>query len=123
MTKERRNMLEVMDIKDHYLEVFSRFEKELEAEEGSPIHRLRESAIGRFAELGFPTAHDEEWRFTNIAPLTRLSFGRVSTSISRNLTVSELDRLTYGPWACHRLVFVNGALTPELSETSTSGFE
>jgi Fe-S cluster assembly protein SufD len=66
--RKEKNMLDVMDIKDHYLEVFSRSEKELEADERSPIHRLRESAIGRFAELGFPTAHDEEWRFTNIAP-------------------------------------------------------
>jgi Fe-S cluster assembly protein SufD len=123
MTKEK-NMLDVIDIKDHYLEVFSRFEKELEADEDSPMHRLRESAIGRFAELGFPTAHDEEWRFTNIATLTRLSFGRASTSIPKNLTVSELDILTFGNWDCHRLVFVNGALARELSDISkTCGFE
>jgi Fe-S cluster assembly protein SufD len=122
MTKEK-NMLDVMDIKDHYLEVFGRFEKELEADEGSPLHRLRESAIGRFAELGFPTAHDEEWRFTNIAPLTRLSFQQASASLPQNLRLPTLEQLTFGNCDCHRLVFVNGALTPQLSETSTSGFE
>jgi len=122
--RKEKNMLDVMDIKDHYLEVFSRFEKELEADERSPMHRLRESAIGRFAELGFPTAHDEEWRFTNLAPITRVSFQRASTSIPRSLTLSKLDQLTYDSWDCHRLVFVNGALARELSDIlKTPGFE
>ena len=35
------------------------------------IQRLREAAFERFAELGFPTTHDEEWRFTNVAPIAR----------------------------------------------------
>jgi len=38
------------------------------------IHELRERAFARFAELGFPTTHDEEWRFTNVAPIVRSSF-------------------------------------------------
>ena len=32
---------------------------------------LREAAFRRFSELGFPTTHDEEWRFTNVAPIAR----------------------------------------------------
>jgi Fe-S cluster assembly protein SufD len=115
-------MLELTDTKDHYLETFSRFEKELEADEHSPVGRLREAAIGRFAELGFPTAHDEEWRFTNLAPLTRVSFQRASASVPRNLTSAMLDELTYGTWDCHRLVFVNGTFAQELSNfTKTQG--
>jgi Fe-S cluster assembly protein SufD len=113
-------MLELMDIKDHYLETFSRFEKELESDERSPLHRLRETAIGRFAELGFPSSNDEEWRFTNIAPLTRVSFHRAATSTPANLTSSLLDQLTYGPWDCHRLVLINGAFAPEFSDVSQS---
>ena len=35
---------------------------------------LRERAFARFAELGFPTTHDEEWRFTNVAPIARTTF-------------------------------------------------
>jgi len=31
------------------------------------IQELREAAFRRFTELGFPTTHDEEWRFTNVA--------------------------------------------------------
>jgi Fe-S cluster assembly protein SufD len=38
------------------------------------IERLREDAFHRFAEVGFPTTHDEEWRFTNVAPIARARF-------------------------------------------------
>jgi Fe-S cluster assembly protein SufD len=38
------------------------------------IQALRAAAFARFAELGFPTTHDEEWRFTNVAPIARTNF-------------------------------------------------
>jgi Fe-S cluster assembly protein SufD len=38
------------------------------------MQALRERAFQRFAELGFPTTHDEEWRFTNVAPIARAHF-------------------------------------------------
>jgi len=31
------------------------------------VQALREAAFQRFSELGFPTTHDEEWRFTNVS--------------------------------------------------------
>ena len=37
------------------------------------IQVLRDQAFARFSELGFPTTHDEEWRFTNVKPVTALS--------------------------------------------------
>jgi Fe-S cluster assembly protein SufD len=38
------------------------------------MQELRASAFQRFTELGFPTTHDEEWRFTNVAPIARAQF-------------------------------------------------
>ena len=38
------------------------------------IQELRQRAFARFAKLGFPTTHDEEWRFTNVAPIVRTNF-------------------------------------------------
>jgi Fe-S cluster assembly protein SufD len=38
------------------------------------LEKLRENAFGRFAEQGFPTTRDEEWRFTNVAPIARTAF-------------------------------------------------
>ncbi len=36
--------------------------------------RCASAAFARFAELGFPTTHNEEWRFTNVAPIARSTF-------------------------------------------------
>jgi Fe-S cluster assembly protein SufD len=41
------------------------------------IRELRDAAFQRFSELGFPTTRNEEWRFTNVAPIARATFGAV----------------------------------------------
>jgi Fe-S cluster assembly protein SufD len=38
------------------------------------IQAVRDSAFERFAKLGFPTTRDEEWRFTNVAPIARVNW-------------------------------------------------
>ena len=38
------------------------------------MQQLRQTAFARFADAGFPTTHDEEWRFTNVAPIARTRF-------------------------------------------------
>ena len=38
------------------------------------IEQIREEARQRFAELGFPTTHNEDWRFTSVAPIARTTF-------------------------------------------------
>jgi Fe-S cluster assembly protein SufD len=38
------------------------------------IQELRQTAFQRFVQLGFPTTHNEEWRFTNVAPIARASW-------------------------------------------------
>jgi Fe-S cluster assembly protein SufD len=42
------------------------------------VQKLREAAFQRFAELGFPTTHDEEWRFTSVAPIARRQWTNLS---------------------------------------------
>ena len=57
------------------------------------VQALREAAFERFAELGFPTTHDEEWRFTNVAPIARVNWHmtqaagqRISDAARQHLT-------------------------------------
>ena len=38
------------------------------------MQKLREAAFERFSTLGFPTTHEEDWRFTNVAPIARTAF-------------------------------------------------
>lgn len=78
---------------------------------------MRQSAIAAFAEMGFPTLRDEDWRFTNVAPIASLPF-QPAPAVTANGTESKT--LSAAPFAglpgC-RLVFVNGFFTPKLSRT------
>ena len=57
-----------------YLTSFDSFEKSIDGESTSHIHAIRKAAIERFIKLGFPASSDEEWRFTNISPLSLIQF-------------------------------------------------
>src|SRR5581483_4054441 len=68
-------MMAVSEGKDVYLSSLPAFEEKLSETSRSPLlSRLRREASERFAALGFPTTADEEWRFTNLAPLLRVPF-------------------------------------------------
>jgi Fe-S cluster assembly protein SufD len=75
---------------------------------------LREAGMHRFVQGGFPSARDEEWRFTPLAPLTRAAFAP-ATAPGEPVTGSELARFTFGHPEWPALVFVNGRFAPELS--------
>jgi Fe-S cluster assembly protein SufD len=108
-------MAAVMEEKDVYLARFARFEKELGKTGPGWLRRVRGAASDRFAELGFPTVRDEEWRFTNVAPLTKVPFQPPSEFDVRGQAAQELARAAFDLGDCHRLVFVNGRYAPKLS--------
>lgn len=83
------------------------------------LTRLRESAIDQFEQLGFPTVKEEEWKYTNVAPLTKLDL-RPATAESPSSTLSATDvaRLGYQEAEKSQLVFVNGLLREDLSSVS-----
>lgn len=102
--KRRKDMADTMtaekdDGRATYLAEFSRVEKELAAIGPPALQHARKAAIARFGEVGFPTAHDEEWRFTNVAPLARTRF-QLASDGKAALPQGLPDR---------GLVFVNGA--------------
>src|SRR5687767_15452162 len=76
---------------------------------------LREGAIDRFEQVGFPSVKDEEWKYTNVAPISKLNFKpAVMSSDERSaLTTIDLDWFAYiEAQGCH-LAFVNGLLRSE----------
>ena len=46
------------------------------------LQKLRRSGHAAFERLGFPSTYDEEWRFTNLAPLTRTGFALPPDEVS-----------------------------------------
>jgi len=78
------------------------------------LRGLRAAAAERFAAIGFPTRRDEEWRFTNVAPIVETPFTLASEAQSR-LTVEGLRPFTYEGMGGTQLVFVNGHFHADLS--------
>ena len=87
------------------------------AEEPEWLEPLRRDAISRFAVTGFPTARDEEWRFTPIAPIAQRSW-RQAAGTSHSLTSEDLAPFIFGHPEWTTLVFVDGAYSEALSATS-----
>jgi Fe-S cluster assembly protein SufD len=82
------------------------------AREPAWLAEARRAALGRFQALGLPTARHEDWRFTSLAGLTPVSFGKAPVG-DPAYAAALLERGT-APEA-PRLVFVNGRLDPALS--------
>ncbi len=76
------------------------------------LQDLRDRAAARFSALGFPTVREEEWRFTNVAPIASTEFGPAPEGVV--LSEADLGRFDYGD-APHRIVIVNGRFSPQLS--------
>jgi Fe-S cluster assembly protein SufD len=87
---------------------------------GSPnwMTRLRESAMDRFEQLGFPSVKEEEWKYTNVAPISKTTFEPVigPGDVPKALTPAEIVNFTYAETEKSRLVFLNGNLIqPQVS--------
>jgi Fe-S cluster assembly protein SufD len=76
------------------------------------LNDLRAHAVDRVGVLTVPNTRDEEWRFTDISPLTKISF-QPARSPAR-LSAIDIERFAL-PEAAARLTFIDGVYAPQLS--------
>src|SRR5512146_255482 len=76
------------------------------------LNERRAQALERANALTVPTTRDEEWRFTDITPLTRIHFQPVQEPAETAL--SDIGHFLV-PEVAARLVFVDGIFAPEIS--------
>lgn len=98
---------------DHYRAAFRALEDRGALDAPPALAALRRAALERVAARGLPTTRDEDWRYTNLAPLLATPYppapapdGRPAPAPER-LALPGLD----GP----RLVFLDGHFAPALS--------
>jgi Fe-S cluster assembly protein SufD len=96
-----------------YLESFTEFLKQTSGDTPRWLRDLRERAFARFCAVGFPTSHDEDWRFTNVSALVRTPF-RLVRQCTAELTASDLVAWRMKE-AIVRMVFLDGHFAPGLS--------
>jgi Fe-S cluster assembly protein SufD len=95
------------------VEKFSQFKSAAPQPQWLPA--LRQAGIASFAEAGFPTLHDEDWRFTNVAPIEKLSFHLAGAIAVNGAETKALDESVFAALPGQRLVFVNGFFSAKLS--------
>jgi len=77
------------------------------------LRQMREDSFARFAQVGFPSVKDEEWKYTNVAPIAKLKFAPAFPN--GRPAGNGFGALAYDEARQSRLVFVNGVLQRELS--------
>jgi Fe-S cluster assembly protein SufD len=100
------------------LEKFSSFEAQ--GQQPSWLSPLREAGAARFAELGFPTLRDEDWRFTNVAPIEKLAFTPAKEISANGAETKILSEAAFVKLIGNRLVFVNGFFSAKLSQVKSA---
>ena len=103
-------MITASQAPEKYLEIFDQSSSR-SARQPRWLQSLRQDAFARFAETGFPTTHDEDWRFTNVAPVSNTSFDLAGPeAVNRE----QLEPFGASQFAS-QLVFVNGLFAKDLS--------
>jgi Fe-S cluster assembly protein SufD len=111
-------MTTVLTEQSSFLAGYETFDRGRSGHEPAAVGELRRRAIERFRELGFPTLRQEDWRFTNVAPIARGDFHLATAGESAGeVTAEELDPWLFQSAGSH-LVFVDGRLSTEHSDLS-----
>ena len=105
-------MSQAVKEKSIYADAFREFAG---AREGEPswVARLREGAFERFEESGFPTTDEEDWKYTNVAPIARKAF--LPSFEKVEVEGDAVERFVSAEARRSHLVFVNGVYSPEHS--------
>jgi Fe-S cluster assembly protein SufD len=107
---------QVAEEKNTYETAFRALQEKTGDERASWVKRLRESAFARFEQLGWPTVADEDWKYTNVAPIAKAKFAPVTEQPEGvRVTASELEPFVYAEARRSQLVFVNGIYQADLS--------
>src|SRR5262249_19703710 len=100
--------------KDRYLAAFEALDRRGAFRSPSWLAPPPRPALDRFAEAGFPTAGDEDWRYTNLTSLAATPF-RPAAPSPAGAPAEALERLMLPGVEWARLVFVDGRYSPKLS--------
>jgi Fe-S cluster assembly protein SufD len=76
---------------------------------------LRKAGLASFADQGFPTLRDEDWRFTNVAPVAKLNFQPAAPVAANGAESQVIAASVFAALPGPCLVFVNGFFAPALS--------
>jgi Fe-S cluster assembly protein SufD len=111
-------MIDVLDAKELYLSYFNAACKQNGANGDDSLRALRVAAMDRFAEIGFPTLRDEEWRFTPLTKLAEVPFQPAEPGRALEMEEDELAALLPPTGPSKQITLVGGEFAPRLSNSA-----
>lgn len=78
------------------------------------VELVRNSAMERFETLGFPSVHEEDWKYTNLAPLRKSDFKPLLGRSDE--PVVNFDEVEFSETTGSTIVLVNGFFRADLSQ-------
>jgi Fe-S cluster assembly protein SufD len=106
-------------VSEDYLREFESFAGAATAEGPEWLESIRRAAMDRFAATGFPSARNEEWRFTPVTPIAQTSWRPVGVGGTEDVAREQLTPFVFGQAEWCTLVFVNGEYAPGLSSAGS----
>src|SRR2546423_13654516 len=79
------------------------------------LARLRAAGLARFEAAGFPTTDEEDWKYTNVAPIVRGEFSLLDSTAFEWADAPSVAAFVHEEARQSHLTFVNGIYRPELS--------
>src|SRR5689334_3466704 len=108
-------MIAAKEKQDSYFRSFADLQRRLGRNEPAWLQKTRKTAIDRFAELGFPGSHNEEWKYTSVAPLTRIPFRPAADYLPPVYARQPKEPVRPYLEDCIPLHFYNGQFVEELT--------
>lgn len=99
----------------HYAEQYHALTPDLPGQHLPWLRALRSDAHGRFAATGFPSPREEEWKYTNIAPIEKKLFKPALPGQRGAVDPDLVARYRLADAWC--LAFVDGLFAANLSDT------
>ena len=107
-------MTSIQAMPSFYTSCFELIEKHREGKEPCWLHDIRQSAITRFEQTGFPTPRMEDWRQTNISSLLDDKF-HVTASYLKYIDQKDFSPYGFDGMEKCQIVFINGYLSNQLT--------
>jgi Fe-S cluster assembly protein SufD len=108
--------LELLKEKNLFASAFRDFIETGAANEPAWLRLLRQKSFARFEQIGFPTVKDEDWKYTNVAPIAKADLAPAFQNETTGATT--LQPFIFAEARNSTLVFVNGRYNRELSASA-----
>lgn len=101
-----------------YVTAHARLAEDFPGQSVDWVRQFRESSLRHLQAVGFPVTREEAWKYTDVRPILKHAFSPAATG-DNGLSAEDIADLKVPRHGSHRLVFVNGHFSSQLSDVGS----